>query len=300
MRVVEPFAKLLEEENLYKKIEKAGRICYKSEANITDNSYEKFIKNLIKRKHYSVLEHADFSVEVWDSEALEFYIPQNLKSQFVFYRLSETGKTIVHANVRAWKELFDAERFTELTKSYPLFFESNEEIFNNNFSMRIRDKEEDKNLYHPHIKRETFVIQTSRDISHQLVRHRTFSFSQESQRYCNYLLIRFSNNVTFVAPDFVINNEDIERKWKASRRADEKEYFDYLNEGIKPEEARNCLPNATATTLVMTGSIWSWGHFLELRLAKDAQSGIRKLAKSIEEQLLEKYRGTSLENYISK
>lgn len=291
MRIVEPRATLLEEKDIFKKIELAGRVCYKSEDRITDNSYEKFIKFLINRKHYSVLEHSDFSIET--TENLKDLIPQQLKGHFVFFG------DMVHANVRAWREFLEITQIKEIVEEYPLLFGDIKGV-DWGKPFRPRKKEWDEEVENPFIQRDTFVFQTSRDISHQLVRHRVFSISQESQRYCNYSLGKFGSGIKYIMPEFIKNGDkDLQDFWLKSREKEEDEYFKYLEmEKIKPENARNCLSNATATTIVITSSLWGWKHFLDLRLKSDAQSEIRYLAESVYDQLLSKYKGKIFEGLI--
>lgn len=302
MTLINPYVKHLKEDNLYKKVELAGRTCYKSNISMTDATHERFVKSLVDRGHYSVLEHADFSVEFGSNtaegakfvkEKIESCIPQRIRSYFTTYN------NIVHANVRAWREFLEFSWIGEIIDMFPIFFGGIKKEYWIDCPVRLRSKEEDIELQDPSLLRETFIIETSRDISHQLVRHRVFSFSQESQRYCNYFLDRFSRNVNFVMPDFVENgSKKIQKLWIKAREKDEEEYFKYLAMGIKPENARNCLPNATATTIVVSGSLWGWHHFFELRLDKTAQKEIRDIAGRVKDLLVEKYGDTLLGAYI--
>jgi len=300
MLIVEPNVEILNEQNIYKKIELAGRICYKSEGRITDTSYERFIKMLLGKKHYSVLEHADIVVGVRNWENFYGLIPQHLKNQFTFTAFNNKIK-VVQANIRAWREFLELYPIKDIINYYPLVFgDINYEENNIKVKPILGDSYFDVLQNNPYAIRETFIVQTTRDISHQIVRHRLFSVSQESQRYCNYSLDKFGD-VKFIMPDFIKNSNDefIEKTWMVQRESDEKEYLMYLDAGAKPEEARNCLPNATATSLVLTASIWEWGHFLNLRLKTDAQKEIREIAKEIQFRLLEKYEGSELEKYIN-
>lgn len=292
MLIVEPYVKLIDEKNIYKKIELAGRVCYKSEDKITDTSYEKFITHLVSRGHYSVLEHSEFSVEA-DGKLIKL-IPQQLRGHFYY------NGDIISANVRAWRELMENFKLEEIAEEYPILFGDISSPVSK-IKTKIRDKEEDLKIGMPHLLRESFIIRTSRDISHQIVRHRAFSISQESQRYCNYSLGKFDNNVKYIMPDFIKEGgEEIKKIWVDSRKREEEEYFNYLNmDRVKPENARNCLSNSTATVLVVTSSLWGWRHFLNLRLKSDAQKEIRDLAKEIKNIFLKKYKGTLLEIYFT-
>lgn len=168
---------------ILKRIEKAGRTCYKSEDRITEESAENFVLTLIERGHESVLEHASITV------------------------------------------LFVCDR----------------------------------------------------GVSHEIVRHRLASFSQESTRYCNYSNDRFRNEITFIKPCFLEEGTGGYKLWKQAMFVAEKEYFDLLSDGCTPQEARSVLPNSTKTEIIMTANLREWRHFLKLRTAKAAHPQMREL-----------------------
>lgn len=122
----------------------------------------------------------------------------------------------------------------------------------------------------------------SRACSHQLVRHRLASFVQESQRYCK---IDTNSRDWYVKPnafcagedDPVLTMEKDEFFYGCMMDA-ARNYQDALKAGIKPEDARFLLPEATKTNIVMTCNVRELWHFMTLRMAKDAQWEIRKLA----------------------
>lgn len=295
MILVEPGAQLFKVEDIYKKIELAGRVCYKSEDKITDTSYKKFIKMLIKSGHYSVLEHADITLHLDIAYLISLSIPQHLKNQFVF-----CGKmsNIAHANVRAWREYLEIYPIKQVIEMYPLLFG---DIEGGLFSEDENTRKAEINEYstNPYAMRESFIVTTSRDISHQLVRHRLLSISQESQRYCNYSKGKFGD-VKFIMPEYIKNtdNNKVRINWINNRDEDEREYNALIKEGARPEDARNCLPNCTATTLVLTGSLWEWKHILELRLHSSAQKEVRIIAEKIQQTLTELYAETCFEDYF--
>lgn len=300
MIIVEPSVEILDEPNIYKRIELAGRICYKTENLITDTSHEKFIKMIIRRGHYSVLEHSSITVNIKSWDIIKNFIPQHLKDQFIEYG-SFDYRTVV-ANARAWRELLEVYPIKGMITAFPVLFgdidlDNRYVIDNSKHDVSLAVPSEKTN---PYTILETFIVNTSRDISHQLVRHRINSVSQESQRYCNYTLGKFSD-VKFIMPDFIKESEDEKLKeyWLSQRRKDEEEYAGYISKGIAPESARNCLPNATATSIVLTSSIWGWKHFLGLRLAPDAQKEIRVIASDIQKILLEKYVGTDFYSLLT-
>lgn len=104
-----------------------------------------------------------------------------------------------------------------------------------------------------------------RGISHELVRHRLASFAQESTRYCNYDKDEFGSEITVVKPLYLDENTDGYSYWKAGCFVAEKCYFDLLNWGCSPQEARAVLPNSLKTEIVMTMNLREWRHFFKLR-----------------------------------
>lgn len=110
-----------------------------------------------------------------------------------------------------------------------------------------------------------FVV--DRGVSHELVRHRMASFAQESTRYCNYSKDDFNSEITFIIPEFVVYGTDGFKIWKEQMKSAEKAYFDMLNWGFSPQEARSVLPNSLKTEVVMTANLREWRHFFKLRAA---------------------------------
>lgn len=143
-----------------------------------------------------------------------------------------------------------------------------------------------------HLKRTSVHIITNRSISHELVRHRAFSFCMESQRYCNYSKGKFDNEVTFIIPTWVNTHcPNGEQKgpsttdiiWSDACKEAETSYITLLQDGWKPQEAREVLPNSTKTELIMTGFDLDWKQFFELRCSKAAHPMMQELAKKIKD-----------------
>lgn len=131
----------------------------------------------------------------------------------------------------------------------------------------------------------------------EFVRHRTFSFTQESTRYCNYSKDKFGNEITYIKPcwsDIENMHSDGEQHPEGGNRADdifimilheiEKRYFQLLEQGWKPQQARSILPNSLKTELIMTGFVSDWNHFFSLRDAKSAHPSARELAAPLHEE----------------
>lgn len=134
----------------------------------------------------------------------------------------------------------------------------------------------------------TVRVITDRGTTHQIVRHRLASYSQESTRYCNYSKDKFGNEITVIKPNF--NEDSLNYKnWKACCEDSEIAYLHLLGDGATPEQARAVLPTCLKTELVMTMNAREWRHFLKMRLDKAAQKEIRDLSQMILDQFKEKY-----------
>ena len=107
-----------------------------------------------------------------------------------------------------------------------------------------------------------------RGVSHEIVRHRLAAFGQESTRYCNYSMDKFGNEITFIRPLFFKEGSDNYTIWKNSCYQAERAYFDLINRGATPQEARSVLPNSLKTEVVMTANYREWRHFFNLRAAR--------------------------------
>ena len=136
-----------------------------------------------------------------------------------------------------------------------------------------------------HEERITVKFICSRSTSHQIVRHRVMSFAQESQRYCNYSLDKFNNEIIFVAPAWY--KEQTYHKFLNSLHRAEMDYFDLINSGLKPQEARAVLPNACKTELVVTGFISDWEKLFDLRCDTGADPDIKEIMIPLEEKFKE-------------
>lgn len=119
-----------------------------------------------------------------------------------------------------------------------------------------------------------------RGISHEIVRHRIASFSQESTRYCNYSKDKFGNELTFIDPRPHLKEPQMSL-WRAAMQHCEAMYFGMVDAGTKPQMARSVLPNSLKTEIVMTANLREWRHFFALRTPKTAHPQIRELARPL-------------------
>jgi thymidylate synthase (FAD) len=138
-----------------------------------------------------------------------------------------------------------------------------------------------------------FRIICDRGVSHELVRHRLASFSQESTRYCNYAGERFGNEITVIKPPELSDVDDRvlgegsagSTLWSEAVRRAESTYLNLLAVGTRPEIARSVLPNSLKTEIGMTCNAREWRHFLRLRLSPKAHPQMRETAGLIAQEL---------------
>lgn len=135
-----------------------------------------------------------------------------------------------------------------------------------------------------------------RGVSHEIVRHRMASYCQESTRYCNYSKDKFGNQITCIdlatGFSYDLDDENDRKKyevWQKAMEAAEQYYFQMLELGAKPEEARSILPNSLKTEIVMTMNLREWRHFIRLRSANAAHPQMRQVSDLILKKFSEKY-----------
>ena len=120
-----------------------------------------------------------------------------------------------------------------------------------------------------------------RGVSHEIVRHRTASYSQESTRYCNYSKAKFGNELTFVMPLFFEDEPEKLDLWKSTMQIIENNYNALIAAGATPEEARSILPNSLKTEIIVTMNLREWRHFFKLRTSEKAHPQMREIATPI-------------------
>lgn len=271
MRLIKPSFLIKEQEpeliGIYRQIEYAGRICYKSSNKITEDSAKDFVDRMIKLGHGAMLEHGTVYLKIpfgkmldngeFENEALACWFVDNP------YSWVKTGGV-------------GTEDCWYVTSNYRVLIE--------------------KDLLHTlqylceptefHEKRITVHFVCDRGVSHEFVRHRVMSFAQESTRYCNYSKDKFGNEVTFIEPcwleDYNYEGNTYYNGFLVALRAAEANYFDLMkkwedripdkryktgfrNNPWTPQQARAVLPNSLKTELVMTGFVSDWEHFFRLR-----------------------------------
>ena len=306
MKLIESSVQIIEEKDPYKMIELAGRTCYKSEDKITENSAKEFVDRMIKLGHGAMLEHGTIYLNVPEQTYTE-----TLEDEFGKFNNPNNG-LVDRYRKNKYSKVNSVAADEELRKKYPKVrpFKLTHHYITTNLRVIIengweKDLEWQCEPTEHHEKRITAKFICDRGVSHEFVRHRVFSFAQESQRYCNYNKDKFNNELTFIRPTWLniptgdytywdgdwcdIDNMKIQLPsdngiadnflWCLNNAG--MQYRLLINKGLKPQEARAILPNATKTELVMTGFESDWEHFFELRCSGAAHPDARKLADEL-------------------
>lgn len=278
MKFIEPDVIRITEKDPYKKIELAGRTCYKSEDKVTKTSAKKFVKALINRTHTAMLEHQCFVFKIDDSSPfVEQYI--NLLrgykylnvTRFVEYMnyndvVTSNVRYLVSGSVRAICERDVSDPiFRALYLEYPelSYGEQKKPVYNDVTASIVKLSDfsnltEEEILKHSYF---TFRITTDRGVTHELVRHRPCSFAQESTRYVNYI-----DGLSIALPTgFYDRPEDAQKEYQEAFEDCERHYANLIKLGQSPQEARAVLPNGIKTEIVVTTNLEEWNHIINLR-----------------------------------
>lgn len=274
MKLIKPSFTILHQapglEGVYKQIELAGRTCYKSEDKITPDSAKAFVERMINSGHGAMLEHGT----VYLGMPIETIIPIEANG-WGKYESNKYSKGGVVCSI-------NGEKRVAITTNLRVLVENG----------WLDDLQYICEPTEYHEKRVCVKFICDRGVSHEFVRHRVFSFAQESTRYCNYSKDKFGNELTFIQPCYlneeelvkygpyhlVSRNKSPESIFICSLNNAEKDYLTLIESGWKAQEARAVLPNALKTELVMTGFATDWQHFFELRCASNAHPQARELA----------------------
>ena len=125
---------------------------------------------------------------------------------------------------------------------------------------------------------------TDRGVSHEWVRHRIASYSQESTRYCNYSKDKFGGEITFIRPARLKEGTPEYEAWARAMEDAERSYFELLDMGVTPETARSVLPNSLKTEFICTMNLREWRHFFDLRTSPAAHPDMRAVAVPLKER----------------
>ena len=254
-------------------IERAGRVCYRSEDKIVEGSGLTFVSNIFKRKHYSVIEHSNIVMR-FDTSKFPLETLNELKLFFdspFFDIILLHEKIYISGNWRAWYEFFQ-KKFDDDISSLELFIK-----FLNKWNQIIKYQDE----IPTELKKITVEFITDRAVTHELVRHRPASYSQESQRYVRY------GEINFIKPFWYNRIFDNMKDIFIETLKNTEENYRYMLKFMRAEEARAILPNCTATKIVVTASIPEWKHIFNLRVSKAAYPQFRNLLKPVKEHFIQ-------------
>jgi thymidylate synthase (FAD) len=124
----------------------------------------------------------------------------------------------------------------------------------------------------------TVRIICDRGVSHELVRHRLASYSQESTRYCCYAKDRFNNELTFIDLRHFLPNPEARKLWEIAMQQAETNYLELVNQhGVPAQFARSILPNSLKTEIAITANIREWRHIFKLRTSKAAHPQMQEI-----------------------
>lgn len=292
MRLIKPNVEIIEQqpglEGMYKQIELAGRNCYKSEDKITEDSAKAFVERMINSQHFAMLEHSTVYLK----------LPTGLQ-------LSDKYKKNKYSIITLTPGI---DPYWAVTTNYRVLVENG----------WLDDLQYICEPTEHHEKRITVKWTCDRGVSHEFVRHRVFSFAQESTRYCNYSKDKFGNELTFIIPSWLdipegsyvwddssiphlVNDDNKHNDCDTNNSVEtatntfmhalqlaEFRYLELLKQGWKPQQARQILPNALKTELVMTGFESDWKHFFSLRSPKYGATGVHPDAAYLADKLYDK------------
>lgn len=295
-------------------VELCGRTAYKSEDKITEDSARKFVLMLKSRGHLSVLEHSNIVLKVEKDPAAQVpggsnpityakmlnALPDRLGFHRIFSANSGSG-FLMAGNFRAWIETLDRLKrlrhvhdflLRSLNRFYPALFPGagREEAIPSRASLVGEEEQLELLKTDPSLDLPVFVFKfvCDRGITHEVVRHRVFSFTQESTRYVNY----GNKGMVLILPEELYNSYDAAKgepapddllagEWRKRMEVLFHWYREDLARGLRPEIARDILPNLLKSELFVSGRWSGWRHFIQLRDSSQAHPRIRFLAKEV-------------------
>lgn len=279
MHLIPPSVTIIKEKNPFKKIEKIGRTCYKSEKNITEDSAKTFYKNLVQHEHTAMLEHATFIFEIKDPIIYETCTTYKYLNCTKVNLGEDVYRRLVSGNLRAINETGYLPLIVALREIDPdlvyykiEYIPEMEQLVDglkqkvkvvNYYDIPFKMREEE--LAHHYT---TMKFICDRGVSHELVRHRPFSFAQESTRYVNYSKERFGGgDINFILPyKYDEWSAETQQAFETALINAEKSYNELTTKyNLTAQQARAVLPNALKTELIVTGNEKEWQHFFNLR-----------------------------------
>ena len=295
MKLIKPSHQIIEPtgytiDDIYKSIELAGRVSHKSEDKITEDSAKTFVGRMLNMKHLATCEFGTVYLEYHVQDPSVIGEPNYHKQQEELNSLIKKYANNKYSCIKV-NHYYDT---VFITSNYRVLVE-------NNWLGDLRY------LCIPtsfHERRYTVKFICDRGVTHEFVRHRPFSFMQESTRYCNYSKGKFNNELTFIIPCWInieegnvtldsfgcpVKPNEETYDFLSGLGSTEKSYFRLINKGLKPQQARQVLPNALKTELYMCGFAEDWKHFCRLRDDKQhAHPQAYELAHPLHEEFIKR------------
>ena len=288
MKLVKSSFEIIDQEpgqiGIWKHIERCGRLAYKSENNITDDSYIKFCKMLMSNKHLSVFEHGTvYLIYTWPRKSFK---PHSLVR---FYEKNPYSKVNIIEG--------EDDLVAYITTNMRVILENS--LDNDSFYGHLCNEPTEH-----HFKRISVHMICDRGVSAEGNRHRS-SITEMSTRYCNFSKDKFGNEIT------IIKNSDVDKTtdvlgvydefyncnttestatdyWYAANEFAEFCYMKLLEKGWTPQQARRVLPLDLKTEVVYTAFIDGWEHFFKLRCAPDAHPDMQAIAIPLKEEFIKR------------
>lgn len=279
MKLIKQSFEILEQKDfsligIKKFIERCGRVCYKSEDRITDDSYEKFVNMLVKRDHARPLEFGTVHLKISSGMLFEEFL-QDLVDCELYNP--------------AWIKYKELPEYTYITTNYRHYLQ----IIKKCPYIAEYFTEQD-NCYYP--SRYTVHMVLSRGVMDEFRTHVGLSHLAESTRYCAYNKNKFNNEVSFVIPNWVNTNcpnkeqegpSVASMEWSAAMLDTENSYMNLIRMGCTAQEAREVLPLSVKSELISCGFEDAWSNFFYRRCAKDAHPMAREIAIPLQKRFKE-------------
>ena len=230
-------------EGVYKQIERVGRVCYKSEDKITEDSAKPFVDRMIKSGHGAMLEHGTVYLKIT-------YKDTDFTTLCMFYGKNKYS-VLNHS---------EDNKIYYITTNYRVLVENN----------HLSDL---KYLCEPtefHEKRVCVRYTSDIHFYKDCTRHRVFSWAIESTRFCNYIKQKFDSSIAFATPIWLKDEE--QEEFEEDLKTIESIYFKWINKGCQAQQAACFLIQGTKAEVIMTGFISDYKHFFDLR-SKIAKTG---------------------------
>ena len=306
MKVIPPSYEILDsldQQNLAVRIEYCGRICYKSEDKIDQDSAIPFTKKMAEHGHNSVLEMGALTLKIKGAGAELLNELFATQPKYLQIDSLDANILLVSGSVRAFREMlifhpkcrlvqymsaFLAERhpyfFDTITPAGGLQTDPSVEVSKVSLQ-EVDNLPVDLQAKHRHLAVK-FIV--NRAITHEIVRHRPCSFLQESQRYCRYADNKFGGEVTFIKPMFYETGTPEYDLWEKAMEETEQIYLRLLDTST-PQAARTVLPNSCKTELIVYANLVEWKHIFKLRTTKAAEPSMREVMIPLHEELRQRF-----------